>query len=225
MEELIDLSGVIIEDVEDDNACFWRSIATTLHYNFKGKNLEELLEKVDQNGVDKNEVYPKEEWGYYCKNVKETAREIQKRCLEYIIENKDEKIDESELTIEEMIPLYHDCDFYEYIERYQIFSGEEDEMIDNRWGSILECKIISIIFNVNIQIYNSQKIIKDKITNGKILLDVLNKNKHHRLMKPERGVYLKKTAYISAKEYTENTLNILWRKSYGMGHYMAIYGI
>lgn len=220
MEEIIDLSGIIIEDVENDNACFWRAIATTLHYNFEGNNLDELLEKKEQTIQ-----YPEDSWGYNCKNVKETAREIQRRCLEYILENKEEKIDESGLTIEEMIPIYHDCDFYEYIYRYQVFSGDEDETIENRWGSILECHILSRIFNVNIQIYNSQKIIKDKITNGKILVDVLNKNKHHRLMKAERGVYLKKTCYISGKENTINTLNILWRKIHGMGHYMAINGL
>ena len=124
------------------------------------------------------------------------------------------------MSIQNSIVLIHDITFDEYLASYNMFAGDfdidsdSDEDIIDRWGSIIEQSVLSIILKIPIIVFNTQKFDKrhQKIINGKII-----KNK------PEKDVRLKFSS-ISGLEY-RNALPIflIWREYHRYGHYLVCY--
>jgi hypothetical protein len=237
--ETIDPSLFHIEDVLNDNACFYRAFANALHYSCLDINLEEI--KILKNyGKLKpiDEVYENIEWGYDGEEQEALARYLQKMAYHWILENVSKNLEEYDMSIETMILLTHDIDIGEYTDRYKYFAGDKiiikintgkvyksgrnknkpvfyNEELEDRWGGTPEQIALSEHYNIPIIILTSQKYdtAKNKIVTGKI-----------RKNKPERNVRFRLVQIIGERFLpTTQPIYILWKKTNKLGHYMSLY--
>ena len=211
-----------IDNVENDNACFYRALANYVYFatpHDKQSSLKRFYGWGNTKNIDK----VLKDYGRYSDEQDKLARFLQKKIVDYIEKHPEEIIPQTGMTIENSIQLIHDISFEEYISYYELFAGdididasleEEDSYID-RWGSIIEQYVISKIIGCPIVVYNSQKYDTkfNKIINGKVI-----KNK------PEKDVRFKLTSIIG-DEYVGKKLPIflLWREYHNNGHYLVCY--
>jgi hypothetical protein len=204
---------ITIFESPDDGSCFFYSVAYQLltelgcHGNDKLDTIKNYVKNWDKVLV-KNEIIEDE--------IVEFSKKLQSYIYNYIVENQYDIIDIGfETTIENGIFIIHGITWEEYTERYKYFAGKEYEYVDSkkklddRWGSTLEQVVLAKLLGINIVVYTPQvyypslKQFKSSIyKNGKFQKNtVLNK--------------------ISNFNYGEFTINLLWKKFYGKGHYMG----
>ena len=143
----------------------------------------------------------------------EDCEELQKKIYNWILENIDTYIVEYQMDVKNLIIVTHDCDINEYLERYNVFAGVNNEEIEDRWGGLIEQIVVSNIFKINIIIYTTQKFDnkKKKVITGKVI-----KNK------PEKDVRLKNIQNINYSDKSD-TIYLLWKNYNKQGHYMSLF--
>ena len=235
--ETIDPTLFYVEDVLNDNACFYRAFANSLNYNCQDIEDNKLLVNCDQlKSID--EVYEHLEWGYDGEQQEVLARHLQKLAYNWILENVSKKLEEYDMSIDTMILLTHDIDINEYMHRYKYFAGDTvitkintgkvyksgvnkgkskfyNEELEDRWGGTPEQIALSEHYNIPIIILTSQKYDEKK---NKIITGKIRKNK------PEKNVRFR-LVQIIGERFLSTTLPIyiLWKKTNTLGHYMSLY--
>ena len=211
-----DSTNFTVNDVADDNACMYRSLANYIYYATPHNSIQ-LLKKFKDWGKIKNIEEVLNNYGYFSDEQDELARFIQKLIVRFIKLNPTKILKEYTMSIENLIPMFHDITFNEYLDEYEKFAGDERVIKDeyDRWGSLLELNIISEIIGCPIIIFNSQKFDSktDKITNGKIINSKPHKDVRFRIMQ------------IINKQLLSTTFPIflIWKKYNNNGHFMACY--
>lgn len=222
-----------VEDVVNDNACFYRAFANCLNYSSPNKSLHDVKD-LKHFGKYKNleETYQHPDWGYYSEKQDKLARYLQGKSYRWIKKNYSNQMKEYGMDMGTMILLTHEIDIDVYLDRYKYFAGDiilesYDNMEDNnvnenkefemedRWGGMPEQVALSESYKIPIIILTSQKYDTryKKIVNGKI-----------RLNKPEKNVRFK-VLQIYGKKYIGSRIPIflLWKKKDRIGHYMSLY--
>lgn len=224
-----------VEDVVNDNACFYRAFANGLNYTSPNKSLHDIKDlKHFGTYKDLEETYQHPDWGYYSDKQDKLARYLQGKSYRWIKRNYKNQLEEYGMDMGTMILLTHEIDIDMYLDRYKYFAGDiilesydeasnQDIEIDNvieyemedRWGGMPEQVALSESYKIPIIILTSQKYDKryKKIVNGKI-----------RLNKPEKNVRFK-ILQIYGKKYigSKTPIFLLWKKKDRIGHYMSLY--
>lgn len=232
----IDPERFHIEDVLSDDACFYRSIANSINYQYDFKDtLNSVFHKsgkwVETKGYENIDEYL---WGYKGELQEELARLTQNNIRQWLYENKDKIVDDLGITYSELIEMTHELDIESYNDLYKHFAGDDDFIykkvgqyktgrkkgkpklkkvrLQNRWGGIPEQYAISEILETPVIIYTAQKFntVKQKIENGKI-----------RKNKAEKNVRLKVFQIIGDK-YNKTPITLLWKKLKRSGHYYSL---
>ncbi len=232
-----------VEDVESDNACFYRSLANALA--FVSKKIEQIPNL--KNGsfhhyrhVD--DFYADDNWGYNGENQEILARSLQESAVAWI-KNKQNELaplpkNAPELTYEVLVNMIHEISISEYLENYSHFAGdlvvldktsihgdtdvdnidnpEQFTILDDRWGGFVEQLALSEYLKLPIVVLTAQKYDTrlKKIITGRI----------HR-NKPIKGVRFK-VYQTSGLEYLTRgrpVLYLLWKKTKNGDHYMSLY--
>lgn len=237
IKNTIDTDKFQVEDVANDNACFYRSVANVINYNSESNDINTLtLLEIGSYKTNKDiqNVYKNEYWGYSGTNQDILARKLQEKSLEWVMNNREVEIKEFGTSLENLIVLTHEIDFDNYVERYRYFAGDNvvdkinsgeldiynkpiylEEDIGDRWGGLTEQISLSSALQVPIIILTSQKYDtkRQKIINGKVIKD-----------KPEKNVRFKLLQIIGTEFIGKsNPIYILWKKYNKTGHYMALY--
>jgi hypothetical protein len=187
----------VIQDVLNDNACFYRAIANLLHQ----------YPNVDIDNSD--------EWGYSGPSQELFARELQDNINEWISDNSDMYIAELNMTVGDIVATTHNLSIMEYNSLYSTFAGDiVDESVGDRWGGLPEQVAISYMYKIPINIYTSLRIIKT----GKTQTGVIKNNK------AIKGVRFKLYQRIGA-HFVNKPVNMLWKNSTSGAHYYALYEI
>lgn len=228
-----------IEDVNSDNACFYRSISNCFNYLTPSYKIEDIQNLIDY-GINKpiEKIYQDVSWGYngYLQDI--LARYLQDKIYKWIIKNKDVKLEEYNLDIKSIIELTHEISIDKYKDLYKYFAGDEiityydicnkyksgkrkgksineKKILDNRWGGLPELIAISKIYHIPIILINSQKYNTktNKIITGKIKNNKVEKNVRFKVIQ------------IIGKEYIciKEPIFLLWKKYNNQGHYMSLY--
>ena len=185
----------VIENVNTDNVCFYRSVVNCI---LKNNKLNQTFKEKIPNDTCSND---------------EMCLFIQKMIYSWIKNNLDLYIEDFDSTVKDLILITHDCNYKEYIERYKFFSKIEEITDDDLWGGLIEQIAVSNLFSTNISILTPQKYdkTKQKIINGKIINN-----------KAEKNVRFRNIQNINNKSYT-NDIYLLWKKYNKQGHYMSLY--
>ena len=61
----VDPLQFMVEDVIDDNACFYRVLANGLFYNSPYNTAEEILDHIGEWELSKDDIIDAPEWGYF----------------------------------------------------------------------------------------------------------------------------------------------------------------
>jgi len=224
-----------VEDVVNDNACFYRAFANGLNYSSPNKSLHDIKD-LKHFGIykDLEETYQNPDWGYYSDKQDKLARYLQNKSYRWIKRNYKDQLEEYGMDMGTMILLTHEIDIDTYLDRYTYFAGDiilesfdaisnKSNEIDNvieyemedRWGGMPEQVALSESYKIPIIIVTSQKYDKryNKIVNGKI-----------RLNKPEKNVRFKILQIYGKKFIKSNPpIFLLWKKKDRVGHYMSLY--
>lgn len=211
-----------IDDVANDNACFYRAIANYIYFavpHDKMRNIKRFYSWGKTKPVETVQC----ELGKYSDIQDELARFIQQKIVTYVKTHPSEIIPQIGMSIEQSIDLIHGLSLNEYLTYYDVFAGdldmdqdlENEEFYIDRWGSLIEQYIISKIIGCPIIVFNTQryddrykKIINGKIINGK----------------PENGVRLKLSAVIGKENFPERLpIYLIWREYNKHGHYLVSY--
>jgi hypothetical protein len=232
-----------IEDVESDNACFYRSVANCLGLRTNNNSVDEIMasfdfSKVRDGGWEK--FYRDPNWGYSGETQDTLARNLQELAYHWVQENHSkvikwdfsDKSNESanqsetkplEINVKTLISLTHDIDYEEYLDNYRYFAGdlaihpdgEEMCLIPDRWGGFVEQVALSHLFEIPIVVLTAQRY-DEKTT--KIITGRISHNKAY------KGVMFK-TFQISGQEYlkSQSPIYLLWKKTKTGPHYMALY--
>ena len=159
----IDPENFYIEDVVNDNSCFYRAISNSINYLTKSKNLNDIkILKTLGKFKDIKLILDNLEWGYDGKKQEEFARYLQQKSYNWIKKNYMNYLEEYDMDLRTMIYLTHDIDIEEYIERYKYFAGddvitENEDELENRWGGTPEQISLSQSYQIPIIIMTSQK--------------------------------------------------------------------
>ena len=228
-----------IEDVINDNACFYRSAANAFNYSSSSFHLNEIKDLKDYGnikGIDN--VLGDAEWGYYGERQDKLARYLQGKAYRWIKRNYMTNLPEYGMDIATMLMATHDIDIETYLDRYKYFAGDmvvdvvdtgkvyksgkkvgqaiiEEVPIEDRWGGSTEQIAFSEAYKLPIVILTSQKY---DIRRGKIITGKIRNNKH------EKDVRFKVFQILGKKYLTEKTpIFLLWKKHNKQGHYMSLY--
>jgi len=237
LENTFDPDIFKIEDVENDNACFYRAVSNVINYSCPSDKISSL-KKLDNYGCYKNieQVLQNEDWGYSSDNQDKLSKYFQKKSYNWIKNNFHIYLEEYGMNLETMCQITHEIDIKEYIDRYKYFAGDKiitkhdsgkvyksggkkgqpiitEIELEDRWGSTLEQIALSEIFKVSIIILSPQNLLHNKIITGKITNN-----------KAEKGVRFK-VMQIIGKSYLleKHPIFILWKKQKNEGHYIALY--
>lgn len=212
MRETINPAFFKLENVESDNACFYRAIA---------------------NGImNRSEKNPLKKYSQNLKTQTNLAKELQMLSYFWLINNKEKIINWNlgdsflDMPVYQLINLIHDINFETYVNNYKYFAGdfvlcENDNQIsimNNRWGSYIEQVAISHRLKLPIIVFILQKYDdkKEKIVNGRIFNNkTIYKNTRLKLLTITGGEYIKESSPIY----------LLWKKTNDCEHYMSLYPI
>ncbi len=228
----IDSQHFQVEDVESDNACFYRALANGLA--FISKNIDHELE-IENESLDftrpTNCFYGNKNWGYSGDHQEILARELQQLALDWVEGKRDMRAPlpdgSPNITLEELIMMVHDLSYEDYVEQYKYFAGDiiveknddTDEIIsvlDDRWGGYVEQIAISQQLKIPIVVLNAQKYDTrlGKIINGRVYRN-----------KPIKGVRFKiyQTSGLEFISRDKPIVYLLWKKTKNGDHYMSLY--
>jgi hypothetical protein len=228
-----------IEDVNNDNACFYRSMANSFNQSTSLRDINSI-KKLKKYGTYKPlaDVYQHSEWGYSGEKQDTLARFIQEKTRQWIYKNRLVEQKEYGMDMGTMVLLTHMVDMDSYMDRYHYFAGDTiiDEYdtgklyksgkrvgqpifkkcaLEERWGGIPEHIAISEMYKIPILIITTQKYDdkRDKIMTGKI-----------RNNKTEKGVRFKIIQVVGRKYIGKSPpLFTLWKNHNKQGHYMSLY--
>ena len=223
-----------VEDVESDNACFYRSLANGLAFISENPEMNISL-KEPKFGFHQrvHDFYGNKSWGFSGNNQEYLARDLQQLSVDWITDKRQLRAplskskDGLNITIEELILMVHDLSYDEYLEQYKYFAGdiivEKDDnseeiisILDNRWGGYVEQVAISQQIKVPIVVLTAQKYDNrlEKLITGRI----------HR-NKPIKGVRFKvnQTTGLEYLSRDKPIVYLLWKKTKNGDHYMAVY--
>ena len=217
-----------VENVIDDNSCFYRALANAIGFLDKKINEKELITvKLLKYNCSFLDFFKSDKWGYDGDDQEELARKLQEICVEWISKNGEYIAPLHEggpnILVKDLVEMVHGISYIDYCKYYQIFAGDiviDDDNnivnIPNRWGGLLEQFVISEILKLPIIILTPQKfdIRLNKIISGRINND-----------KPIKGVRFK-VSQITGLKFIRNTkphIFLLWKKSKNGEHYMALY--
>ena len=235
----IDPSLFHIEDVLNDNACFYRAFANCINYVSGSEFLDKpkvLYNYGELKSIE--QVYQNVLWGYCGESQENLARYLQKTAYNWILENISTYLNEYNMSIDIMVCLIHNINMSEYMDRYKYFAGDKvitkidsgkvyksgkkkgkpiflNDELEERWGGTPEQIALSEHYNIPIFILTSQKYdtTKNKIITGKI-----------RNNKPEKKVRFRLVQIIGERFLTKTPpIYILWKKTNKLGHYMSLY--
>jgi len=234
-----------IEDVVNDNACFYRSITNVLNYSTSDTTFKDILAlKNYGNFKELTETYENEDWGYWSQRQDLVARALQQISYNWIKENYKTQLKEYGMDIGTMILLTHEIDIEVYLDRYKFFAGDlivdgqvltsaiemaehnevnkishDDQQFDemeDRWGGTAEQIALSEHFKLPIIILTSQKFNK---RSNKINTGKIRNNK------AESGVKFKLLQVIGSSYLAAGRppIFVLWKKHNRQGHYLSLY--
>ena len=197
----LDTSYFELEDVYNDNACFYRAVSNGIRYFH------------DQD--------PTKTYNDNFKEQTSLVKELQMIIIQWLRNNPNYIIpyhNDMELDVKTLINVVHNISYHEYIELYSYFAGTYIQDLPHRWGSFCEQSIISEIFKIPIVVMTLEKLDKNNnIISGRIWQG----------KKPYKNTKYK-ILQISGKQYIDklnkDPIFLLWRKNKeGEEHYMALY--
>lgn len=144
-----------------------------------------------------------------------TTFDLQKKCVNWIQNNKNLYLSKFDMTIEEYVLFNHSLDTLEdYIEYYNIDSSDNIniDLPIQIWGGIPELIALSYLYNININIYTGKTYLKhkDKIINGAIINN-----------KPRKDFRFQLLMCTTRYEF-DNTFNILYYENKYTKHFYAL---
>lgn len=205
-----------IEDVANDNSCFYRSLANGIYFSVPYEGIYNLC-KFKKYGQFKpiDRVYNNSQMGFYSDKQDKIARFLHKTIFDWLIENKNRLIgDMGGLSVSKLIMMTHELSVEEYRHIYCHFPSDDIPNIEhNRWAGLPEQIAFSKIFKIPLRIITPQIYNKKtrKINTGRIKNNI-----------PLKNVRFKEIQLIG-KEYITAPMHILWKKHNRKGHYMALY--
>ena len=211
----------IIEDVANDNACFYRAFSNVIN------NYLSTLDNLKNYDCFKNlkRIYGNKDLNYSLENQDKLAKFFQQTSCKWIKNNYHLYLEEYGMNLETMIELTHEIDIYIYLERYKYFAGDTiinkfdsgkiykngknkgetifvTKELEDRWGSTVEQIALSETYKITIIILSSQNLLNNKIITGKITNN-----------KAEKGVIFKVMQIIGKKYLIEKQpIFLLWKK-------------
>ena len=220
-----------IEDVNSDNACFFRAIANGLCFRSNYISADDVLKYTKShygNHKKPEDLFEHAEWGFSGEEQEKLSRKLQKAAYNWINKNKNKimKWGENDFScsVSELVEITHSIDIDDYLRSYKVFAGDDlpdvdamDDMIyGDRWGGFIEQVALSHLYSIPIFVLSAHRfdIKKNKIVNGTIY-----RNKAY------RDVYFK-LYQATGMEYLSDEkppLFILWKKINKQPHYMALY--
>ena len=221
-----------IQDVDNDNACFYRSIANQLYYKSFYDKCIMILSRNNCWRTKQLENLDKENWGYNGPEQTKTSKVLQQISRKFIYKNRDKKIPELGIKVYELVSMVHDLsemrelfpgwediDIYNHIyksfagDNVMVHNGNKYIKIKERWGSAVEQWALSEHLKVPIIIWELCK--HDKRTGeikiGRIRNNIATKNSFFKIQQ------------IFGRRFSNTPLNILYRNSQGGSHYMSLY--
>ena len=106
-----------IEDVANDNACFYRAFSNCLNYSSSSLSLNEIKDlKFYGNYKPIEEVYENALWGFYSERQDRLARYLQGKSYRWVAKNYSKQLEEYGMDIGTMILLTHEIDIEEYLD-------------------------------------------------------------------------------------------------------------
>ena len=217
-----------IEDVEGDNACFYRALANGLAFLSEGTTCDTVLkEKTFNHSKSLKDFYESDEWGYGGVEQECLARALQEFAYTWICDRPTLRapLSDFDISIRDLVQMVHEMSHEDYVEAYQYFAGdlvlEEEEggevsLLENRWGSYVEQLALSEHFHLPIVVMSAQKYDERR---GKLISGTIRNNK------AIRGVRYR-IYQSSGLEYMERgalPVFMIWKKGKSGGHYMATY--
>ena len=230
----LDPSLFQVEDVESDNACFYRSLSNGIA--FINPHLNKSLDYLTTSNSklkyyqEIDDFYASNDWGYNG-NLQDTlARDLQQCSVDWIATRGDMRAplpeDGPSISIGELITMVHGQTHSEYVENYQHFAGDlvieeesdnEISILEDRWGGYPEQLALTEHLKIPIIVLSSQKYDQRL---GKLITGRIYRNK------PIKGVRFK-VYQTSGLQYLARTnspvLYLLWKKTKNGDHYMALY--
>lgn len=219
-----------IEDVNSDNACFFRAVSNGLCFRSSYLSADEVLKYTKtQYGNHKTpeDLFEHAEWGFSGDEQEKLSRKLQKAAYQWIKKNKQKIMkwdDDFSCSVSDLVELTHGIDIHDYLKSYSVFAADDlpdvdeiDDMIyGDRWGGFIEQIALSHIYSIPILVLSAHRydMKRNKIVNGTIY-----RNKAY------RDVYFK-LYQVSGIEYLSDEkppLFILWKKVNKQPHYMALY--
>lgn len=221
-----------IEDVNSDNACFFRSLANTFCFrsSYMAANDVSRYAKTQYGNHKKPEdLFEHAEWGYSGEEQEKMARKLQQHAYRWIKKNQDKiiKWDQSgfECSVSDLVQMTHEIDITDYLHSYRVFAGDDipdnietihDIIYGDRWGGFIEQVAISNLYQVPIIVLSAHRFDakKNKIVNGTIY-----RNKAY------RDVYFKLYQSSGMEFFSDDKppLFLLWKKINRQPHYMSLY--
>jgi hypothetical protein len=221
-----------IEDVNSDNACFFRALANSFCFRSFYMSANEICRYAKtQYGNHKkpSDLFGHAEWGYSGEEQEKLARRLQQHAYRWIKSNKNKVIEWGqtgfECSVSDLVQMTHEIDIEDYLFSYRVFAGDDlpekmetihDVIYGDRWGGFIEQVALSHVYRVPIVVLSAHRYDtkKNKIMNGTIY-----RNKAY------RDVYFK-LYQTSGMEYLSEEkppIFLLWKKINRQPHYMSLY--
>lgn len=143
-----------------------------------------------------------------------TTFDLQKKCVEWIKNNRHLYLSKFDMTIQEYVLFNHSLNTLdEYIKYYNIDSSScNDDIPIQIWGGIPELIALSYLYNVNINIYTGKTYLKHK---NKIIKGAIINNK------PRKDFRFQLLMCTTRYEFN-NTFNILYYENKYTKHFYAL---
>ena len=143
-----------------------------------------------------------------------TTFDLQKKCVEWIKNNKHLYLSKFDMTIQEYVLFNHSLNTLdEYIKYYNMDSSCcNDDIPIQIWGGIPELIALSYLYNVNINIYTGKTYLKHK---NKIIKGAIINNK------PRKDFRFQLLMCTTRYEFN-NTFNILYYENKYTKHFYAL---
>ncbi len=143
-----------------------------------------------------------------------TTFDLQKKCVEWIRNNRQLYLSKFDMTIQEYVLFNHSLNtLEEYIKYYNIDSSScNDDIPIQIWGGIPELIALSYLYNVNINIYTGKTYLKNK---NKIIKGAIINNK------PRKDFRFQLLMCTTRYEFN-NTFNILYYENKYTKHFYAL---
>ena len=125
----IDTKHFQIENVSNDNACFYRALSNSLAFSHKSHMCKDILKNFEFDFYNKvSEFYNNPNWAEEGIEQSKLAKKLQAIIYNFVINNGKDMIipiDESMgLTLEELIKLTHNITYDLWVNLYNHFAGD-----------------------------------------------------------------------------------------------------